>query len=277
VRIASLGSGSRGNATIVEAGGRRLLVDCGLSLREMQRRSATQDIDLASLEAILVTHEHTDHCSGVGALARHYKLPVYLTHGTLASGRIEGCPQTEVFNADSEFLIGGMQVRAVAVPHDAREPVQYCFSHGGQTLGVLTDLGSITPHVIAAYEACDLLLLEFNHDRQLLAEGPYPPALKQRVGGAWGHLSNEQAVELLQRVDRDRLQALIVAHVSEKNNQREAVEAALARVPDLLPITHWATQSDGFAWISTVENGPASTEADSLSPSLVSASTVGAY
>ena len=186
MRVASLGSGSRGNATLVEAAGCRVLIDCGFSVRELTARAARMAVDLASLNAILVTHEHSDHSSGVAALARRHALPVYLTHGTAASGRLDGCPELHCFNADSAFAVGELNVQAVAVPHDAREPVQYRLEHGGYRIGVLTDLGMISDHVQVAFRDCDALVLEFNHDREMLRSGPYPAALKRRVGGDWG-------------------------------------------------------------------------------------------
>ncbi|MDP5053324.1 MAG: MBL fold metallo-hydrolase, partial [Congregibacter sp.] len=141
-------------------------------------------------------------------------------------------------------------VRAVTVPHDAREPVQYCFEHQQQRVGVLTDLGSVTPHVREAFDDCDVLLLEFNHDQQLLADGPYPGSLKRRVGGDWGHLSNTQAGDFLSQLNLQRLAHLVIAHISEKNNSQRCVEAQLRKVhPDLLQKTVWASQTSGFDWI----------------------------
>lgn len=260
MRIASLGSGSRGNATLLQAGDCTVMVDCGFALREIKRRALHRNFDLATLDAILVTHEHSDHSSGVGALARHYNIPVYLTHGTLATGRIANCPRMRPFDGGAQLHIGAFCVRAVTVPHDAREPVQYCFESGGRRVGVLTDLGSVTAHVCEAFDACDLLLLEFNHDAQLLAEGPYPLSLKRRVGGDWGHLSNIQAVQLLMELNLARLQHLVIAHISEKNNRRDCVETQITRqFPDLLTKTVWASQSAGFDWIdlslSTMQSG----------------------
>ncbi|MFK7830833.1 MAG: MBL fold metallo-hydrolase [Congregibacter sp.] len=268
MRIASLGSGSRGNATLVsiDAGANAganagadagtqstagaVLVDCGFSLREMKRRAREKQFDLGEIRAILVTHEHSDHCSGVAALSRHLQAPVYLTHGTAATGRVDGCFDTCTFNAGDSLQLAGMSVSAVAVPHDAREPVQYVFQHGAQRIGVLTDLGSITAHVTEAFADCDALLLEFNHDSDLLAIGPYPATLKRRVGGDWGHLSNRQAVELLQRLNHQRLQRVVIAHTSDKNNRQECVESAIAAsLPSLLPRVVWASQEAGFEWI----------------------------
>lgn len=254
MQLASLGSGSKGNATLLRAGDTCVLVDCGFSIREVEKRGSALGFSPADLDAIFVTHEHTDHCSGVAALSRRYRIPVYLTHGTLASGRLDGCFDTHAFDADTELQIADLLVHAVAVPHDAREPVQYQFSSGDSRVGVLTDLGSITPHVCQAFRDCDLLLLEFNHDPELLAAGPYPAVLKRRVGGDWGHLSNRQAVELLLRLDHERLRHLVIAHTSEKNNSRACIESMLeGSVPALLPRIVWATQGAGFAWLEAAD------------------------
>jgi len=248
VRLASLGSGSRGNATLVAQDQCLVMVDCGFSLSRAASRAARLGVDLADLDAILVTHEHSDHASGVAALSRHLRVPVYASHGSFASGRLDGCHEERPFNADSRFRIGGLDVHAVAVPHDAREPVQFVFEGDGRC-GLLTDLGSVTPHVVAAYRGCDALVLEFNHDRRMLEDGPYPPSLKHRVGGPWGHLSNTQAIALLDELAADRPRRLFVAHVSEKNNDLQLIEALISeRLPELLPRLHWACQERGFSW-----------------------------
>jgi phosphoribosyl 1,2-cyclic phosphodiesterase len=258
VRLASLGSGSRGNATLVAGGDCCLLIDCGFSVAEVERRATALGLDPATLTAVLVTHEHSDHASGVAALSRRYRLPVYLTHGCLASGRLDGAWDLRPFNADSVLDFGDVAVRAVSVPHDAREPVQYVVQGDGVRIGVLTDLGHATPHVCTAFRGCDLLLLEFNHDRRMLEEGPYPPKLKRRVGGPWGHLSNEQAADLLAQLDPDALQHLCVAHVSEKNNRRACVESLIAeRFPQLSARVVWACQERGFAWVQARRGEPA--------------------
>jgi phosphoribosyl 1,2-cyclic phosphodiesterase len=278
VRLASLGSGSRGNATLLEAGDSRVLIDCGFSLRDLRKRAARLGFNLRDLDAILVTHEHSDHCSGVAALARHCGAPVYLTHGTWASGRLDGCEQVHLFNADETFRIGDIDVFAVAVPHDAREPVQFRFTYNSQQFGVLTDLGSVTPHVSRAFSGCDALVLEFNHDPRMLAQGPYPPALKRRVGGDWGHLSNMQALELLSRVDTERLQALVIAHTSDKNNSRECITAAIAELmPGLMSRVIWASQDDGLPWLELGGDTAAFASRTEVSRTLESEGALHAY
>lgn len=249
MRFASLGSGSKGNATLVQGGGSLLMIDCGFSLRETTRRLARLGLEPAQLDAILVTHEHTDHCSGVARLSRQYRIPVYLTHGTSRSGRCDGSHELRTFNCGERFTLGDLQVDTVAVPHDAAEPCQYRLTMGDRRLGVLTDLGSITPHVVDSFSDCQGLLLEFNHDLALLHAGDYPPALKRRVGGDWGHLNNDQAAALLQQIGADSLRHLVVAHVSENNNCREKAELALRTVFDSLDRVVWADQHEGFAWL----------------------------
>lgn len=257
MRIASLGSGSRGNATLIADGDQCFLVDCGFSLKDLTQRADRIGFSLDRLTAVFVTHEHSDHVSGVAALARRYDLPVFLTHGTYASGRIDGRFDARPYNADSDFSVGGVQVRAVAVPHDAREPVQYVFFGAAGSIGILTDLGSVTPHVVAAFEGCDLLVLEFNHDRDMLLRGPYPPTLKRRVGGAWGHLSNDQAAAFLQQVVTSKLKRLFIAHTSEKNNDRDRILSAISQqCPEILSRVTWACQTDGFTWFDLEATSP---------------------
>ena len=228
----SLGSGSKGNATLVSDGETWVLVDCGFGLRETERRLARLGVHPRQLDAVLVTHEHGDHLRGVGPLARRHAVPVYLTPGTWLSGRLGEVPQRHWITPQSRFAIKGLTVDPVTVPHDAREPVQFRFEAGGRRLGVLTDLGHPSEHVISAFAGCDALVLECNHDVQMIAEGPYPPRLKRRVGGHWGHLANGQAAALLKRLGLDRLQRIVCSHLSEHNNRPELALEALTPLLD---------------------------------------------
>lgn len=249
MQFASLGSGSKGNATLVRASDTLVMIDCGFSVRETVRRMARLHVEPRQLDAILVTHEHSDHSSGVAALSSKFQIPVYLTHGTYSTGRCDGCYEERLFNCEDTLSIGALSVKAVAVPHDAVEPCQYRLSWGDHSLGVLTDLGSITPHVIDNFRGCRSLLLEFNHDLAMLREGPYPYHLKHRVGGDWGHLNNQQAVDFLRQIDCTRLRHLVVAHVSEKNNSRERAQNALLSVLESLDGVVFAEQAGGFDWL----------------------------
>lgn len=256
MQFASLGSGSKGNATLVRAGDTLLMVDCGFSLRETTRRLERLDVHPGQLDAILVTHEHSDHSAGVAALSRKFGIPVYLSHGTAGTGRCDGSHSLNCFNSEDSFSIGAVDIRAVTVPHDAAEPCQFRLSWGGRTLGILTDLGSVTPHVLDSFRACHSLLLEFNHDLSMLHAGSYPPALKRRVGGDWGHLNNDQAAQLLRQLGGARPGHLVVAHISENNNSRQKAEEALLTVLESLDGVVWAEQAHGFDWLAVVGDSP---------------------
>lgn len=249
LRFSSLGSGSKGNSTLIECGKTRILVDCGFSLAETERRLHRLDCPPESLDAVLVTHEHGDHANGVGRLSRRHKTPVWLTVGTYNVVKDKKFSDTNFINVNSEFEIADLHVSPYPVPHDAREPCQFVFSDGDKRLGLLTDAGSITPHMVELLNKLDGLLLECNYDARMLATGSYPPKLKTRVGGNYGHMDNRQARELLQQVNLDNLQHLVGMHLSEKNNLPEHAYQALC---DGLGCTSdWvtlATQEDGFDW-----------------------------
>jgi phosphoribosyl 1,2-cyclic phosphodiesterase len=251
MRFASLGSGSKGNALVVESGGTRVLLDCGFGLRDTVSRLQRLQIEPDSLTAILVTHEHGDHLGGVFKLAARYSIPVWLTHGTLAaaSGKGTAPPETVVIDGHTRYSLADFELLPFPVPHDAREPVQYVFSDGARRLGVLTDAGCVTPHMVAMLDTCDALVLECNHDSAMLAASAYPASLQRRIAGRLGHLDNEAAASLLAQIDRSRLQHVIAAHLSEQNNHPELAVSALAAV---LGCEHeWigvAGQEAGFDW-----------------------------
>ncbi len=252
IRFASLGSGSRGNALVVEAGATRVLLDCGFGPRELEPRLARLGLSHADIDAVVITHEHSDHIGGVGRCAIRFGWPVYLTYGTSVAGLMaekEIC--VELIDGRNQFSIGDLQLFPFPVPHDAREPVQYAFSDGAVKLGVLTDVGESTPHIVDMLSGCAALVLECNHDGQMLANGRYPGFLKQRIAGRLGHLANDAAAALLGQLDVSNLQHLIAAHLSEKNNTPQLARSALAQMmgcaPDWIGI---AEQDDGFDWRS---------------------------
>lgn len=253
MRFASLGSGSRGNALIVEAGATRLLVDCGFGPREAKARMGRLGLDPAELSGILLTHEHGDHTAGAFRLALRYGLTVWLTRGTLSALPAAGVspPKVELIVGDAAFAVGDLEVLPYPVPHDAREPVQFVFGDGQIRLGVLTDAGCATPHIERCLRECAALVLECNHDADMLARGSYPPHLKARIAGRFGHLENRAAASLLAAIASSKLRHVVAAHLSEKNNRphlaRRALAAALGCGDEWIGV---ADQRDGLDWRS---------------------------
>ena len=244
--VASLGSGSRGNGTLVAIGGAVFLVDCGFTLKQTEQRLARLQLSPGDLSAILVSHEHRDHIAGVTALSHRYGIPVFASYGTFKNGPKDfSCTP---FDGDMPFEVEGVIVNPVVVPHDAREPTQFTLQHDDLKIGVLSDLGSVTEHVVTQFAHCDYLLLEANHDRAMLQRGSYPPALKRRVGGDHGHLSNTQALDLLERIAHAGLH-VIIGHVSEQNNDLDLVESLFAPLRPRLAGLSIATQKEGQKWI----------------------------
>jgi phosphoribosyl 1,2-cyclic phosphodiesterase len=248
LKFASLGSGSKGNATLVVSGDTSVLVDCGFSIKETVRRLQRIAHTPEQLTAIVVTHEHGDHLKGVMPLARKYNIPVYLTPGTASKANMKNVTVEMIHGAES-FQLGEFTIEPVSVPHDAREPVQFIFRDSKFKLGVLTDLGSITTHVIESFDGCDALLLEANHDLKMLASGPYPYSLKQRVSGAWGHLNNQQCAGLLEQLDCSRLQKLVIGHISLQNNSIDQVQSAVQHLVEGISHVSYACQDQGFDWL----------------------------
>lgn len=248
-RLASLGSGSKGNATLIASREALVMVDCGLGIREATARMARLGITPDALDAILLTHEHGDHIKGVRSLARRYDVPVYGTAGTWLGGKLEDIGDYRFLVPEKPFSIADLDIDPITVPHDAREPVQFVITSGQHRIGLLTDLGHITAHIRQRFAGCDALFLECNHDLRMLAEGPYPLMLKRRVGGNWGHLSNTQAKALLSFWGTDRLQHIVASHLSDKNNRPELAFDALRPLLDgAEERLHISSQLHGVEW-----------------------------
>ncbi|MFT3720233.1 MBL fold metallo-hydrolase [Pseudorhodoferax sp.] len=234
LRFRNLGSGSTGNATVVEAGdgGRkpsRLLIDCGLGPRELARRLGEAGLDIGDLDGIFVTHEHSDHIGSACKIALRHRIPTWMSHGTwLAIGAPDLDGLLRLARDGEAIALGALQLRPFTVPHDAREPLQLRLSDGARCLGVLTDLGHATPHVLEQLAGCRTMLLECNHDPDLLAASSYPWFLKRRVGGALGHLANPLAAGIAAALAGQGLQHVVAAHLSQQNNRPELALAALA-------------------------------------------------
>ena len=249
MRIASLGSGSRGNATLIQHQDTTLLVDNGFSLRQFTHRLERLELSPEAIDAVLLTHEHSDHSGGIIKLCMRYAIPLWTAVGT-ARAVLSSDFEYHPLVAGKSILVGSIQVMPVTVPHDANEPLQFIFSppDNSSRLGLLTDTGHITTHIVEAFDKLDGLLLEFNYDPDMLERGPYPEPLKQRVGGRHGHLSNVQSMELLSRIDTSQLRHLVAAHISEKNNHPSIVTELIKQIEDL-PEPVIAGQDAGFDWI----------------------------
>ena len=251
MKFCSLGSGSEGNALLVSAGQTLVLMDCGFGLRDTILRLTKFGVSPEQLSGIVVTHEHGDHIGGVARLARKFNLPVWLTHGTLRSQpkAFSGITQIQEINPHQAYVIGDIEITPFPVPHDAAEPVQFVFSDGARRLGVLTDTGSSTTHIEQTLNGCHALVLECNHDNDMLMKSAYPYSLKQRVGGRFGHLNNHEAANILTKLDTGNLQHIIAGHLSRKNNTPELAVLALCGALDCEE--SWvgvATQKEGFSW-----------------------------
>jgi phosphoribosyl 1,2-cyclic phosphodiesterase len=253
LRFASLGSGSGGNCLVAEVATTRVLLDCGLKLRDTERRLARLGLLPGDITAILVTHEHGDHACGVFDFAAAHQTRVCLTYGTLQAlqqeGKVVDGVKTTILNSRETAQIDGIEVRPFTVPHDAREPVQFVLSDGAVKLGVLTDIGAPTAHVEQSLSGLDALVLECNYDADMLWGGAYPKWLKERIAGPFGHLDNRQSERLLGALERSRLKHVIGAHLSQQNNRPDLARAALARAMGCEE--SWislATQEEGFGW-----------------------------
>lgn len=253
MRFCSLGSGSGGNATLVEASqgitSTQVLIDCGFSQRELNRRLERAGSAASEIAAIFITHEHGDHIGCALGFAQRWRIPLWMSRGTWrAVGKKDFDPALLHFARDGETLaLGDLELRPFAVPHDAEEPLQLRCGDGQRSLGVLTDVGSSAPPLLAALQGCDALLLECNHDEALLRSSSYPASLKRRILGSHGHLSNEAAAEILLHCQHAGLSRVVAAHLSAQNNRPELARAALQ------PVIHRAAlevadQAEGTAW-----------------------------
>jgi len=228
LRVAVLGSGSGGNAVVVESGGKRLLVDAGFSCRELEKRMRLVGVEPSTIAGLILTHEHDDHVRGAERFARRHDLPVRATPGTLAGTELseDVLLHTEPIEPGRPFEIAGFEVEPFLIPHDARQPVGFVVADGGgRRLGLVADLGCRSQLAWSRLTELDLLLIETNHDLDMLREGPYPWPLKQRVAGRHGHLSNREAAEGIPELLSDRLRFVVLYHLSRTNN-RPALAAA---------------------------------------------------
>ena len=230
-----LGSGSGGNSVIVESGPHRLLIDAGFSCRELVRRMKRLDFDPSTLSALLLTHEHVDHCRGADRFARKFNLPVHATRGTLRGSSLgeEAARSARILQSGEPCEVAGFRIEPFTLPHDAREPVGFVVEDPcGRRIGLVADLGCRTGLAWGRLRDLDVLLIETNHDLDMLRNGPYPWSLKQRIAGRHGHLSNRDAADGLPELMTDRLRWVVLYHLSETNNLPALAAAAVEEVLD---------------------------------------------
>lgn len=254
LRFKNLGSGSTGNSTLVEATGLRtvrVLVDCGLGLKHLTFRLAQAGVQPHDISALFITHEHADHIGCARSFALRNRIPVWMsrgTHAALGSPDFDGL--LSVASDGVAIDLAEVQLMPFTVPHDAREPLQLTCTDGSGKLGILTDLGHATAHVLAHLQGCNALILECNHDSDMLSQSAYPAFLKRRIAGQYGHLSNLAAADIASKVKHPGLGQIVAAHLSEQNNQSTLAQGVLANVlscgPDDIVV---ATPGDGTRWL----------------------------
>lgn len=254
LRFKSLGSGSTGNATLVESAGLlpfRLLVDCGLGIRKLQTRLGEAGLMAEDIDAVFITHEHGDHIGCALMLSLRYRIPVWMSQGTHAAiGSPDFGGLLRIARDGDAIDLGGLEVMPFTVPHDAREPLQLTCTDGAARLGILTDLGHATTHVLKHLQVCSALLLECNHDADMLAQSAYPDFLKRRVGGQYGHLSNAAADGIIRSVMNQRLRHVVAAHLSTQNNRADLVQTLLGKTLNCSPDDVVVARPDtGCCWL----------------------------
>jgi len=221
--VCALASGSKGNCLYISDGDTSVLIDAGLSGVEIERRLAVHDIDPRTITALVISHEHNDHIQGAGVMARRYQLPVYISRKTCRAARsgLGRVDNYQHFECGDDFKVGCLNVHPFSLSHDAADPAGFTFSRDGVKVGLATDLGVATAMVIENLKGCQLLILEANHDPEMLINGSYPWSVKQRVKGRTGHLSNNESRKVISEVKHDRLAHVVLAHLSDENNTRE--------------------------------------------------------
>jgi phosphoribosyl 1,2-cyclic phosphodiesterase len=254
MRFCSLGSGSSGNSYVVQDNATTLLVDCGFGLNETVTRLERYGINPEQLNAILLTHEHEDHVKGAFSFSNKYKVPIHLSHGTfkMCKKRINDNYDIDfnIINSTKSFMINDIKVTPIPVPHDAREPFQFMVESNLKSMAIITDLGHITNYIIKTLKEINALVIEFNHDKNMLNNSDYPQSLKDRVSGIYGHLENMESIKLLESINYQGIEWIAAAHLSEKNNDEKLVKRLIADVtkkgPESIKVID---QINGIDWL----------------------------
>ncbi|MCK5557856.1 MAG: MBL fold metallo-hydrolase [Candidatus Hydrogenedentes bacterium] len=240
MKICVLGSGSSGNSLLIWTNRSKILIDAGLSLRQIRGRLERVDVAIQDIEALFITHEHTDHIRSSATLARRLGIPVFLTEGTCAAcnSTFEDLPAREIFTPGDIICFKDLQIVSYSVSHDAADPVNFLFCHKNRKVGMAMDLGYPSRLVKERLRQCDALILETNHNREMLMNGGYPWQLKQRIMSRRGHLSNEQSASVLYEVAHQELRAVFLAHLSQENNHPQLVHSLFKCVLEETGLNH---------------------------------------
>jgi len=255
MRFCSLGSGSSGNSYVVQDNDTTLLVDCGFGLNETVMRLDRYGIKPEELNAILLTHEHEDHIKGAFSFSNKHRIPIHLSHGTfkMCKKRINDNYDIDfnIIRSSQSFMINGIKVTPIPVPHDAREPFQFMIESNVKSIAIITDLGHITNHIIKMLKEINALVIEFNHDKNMLIDSDYPQSLKDRVSGIYGHLENMESIKLLKSINYEGINWIAAAHLSEKNNNEKLVKRLIAdatlKGPESIKVID---QINGIDWLT---------------------------
>ena len=254
MRFCCLGSGSSGNSTVIECSNKKttILVDCGLRYSDLRERLTSQSLDVSNINAVFITHEHIDHIRSAATLAKNLNLPVYMTHGCYFNSyqEFKKINSLKFFRAEQPLCLNGIKVLPFSIPHDAREPIGLIFDDEKNKLGILTDAGFITPHMIDILKNLDGLILEFNYDKTLLKNGNYPKSLKKRILSDLGHLSNDSAEFLLNKIFHPEMKVIVAAHLSKENNRPNLVELRLNNFKNYFLKKIIADQKQPTGWVS---------------------------
>ncbi len=257
MRFCCLGSGSEGNALIIETGSgnkTKILVDCGLKFEILEKRLSSQGVKPTEIEGIFITHEHGDHIRSAEKFARIFEIPVFMTHGSFYACRsnFRNIKHLSFLRSEKLITLKGLKVLPFSIPHDAREPVALVFQDFKHKLGVLTDTGSVTANIIEKLSELDGLVLEFNYDSAMLENSKYPYSLKRRISSPFGHLSNSSAINLLKKIFHEELQVIVAAHLSQNNNSSELVDSLLNQYRTDSVKTFIADQYKPTGWINLI-------------------------
>lgn len=243
--FASLGSGSEGNSFLIKTDKTIFMVDCGFNYKETENRLSELGLTFSDINHILITHEHEDHMRAIKMIIKKEKIQISCSYGT--AKKIGIVDEVDIINPGDILVDNDLQVEVVPVPHDAREPCHYVFKKDTLKIGIITDFGSLTPKIIESYSNLNYLVVEANHDANLLMKSSYPTSLKNRIFGKLGHANNDLTFDLISQIKKDKLKKIIFCHLSKQNNQKEIIKHTVKEYFDKFQC-EFISQENIFNW-----------------------------